>query len=113
MIALTVSPFLSFNSSALRRVMALSMRLSPTRITTCDIPAHNFHNRSTKLVSCRDGHMPIIGVYLLGSRQVIPDGPLLQSSGEGNMKLIRIVRQLKKQRDRAEDEVNRLVAALA
>ena len=32
--ALTVSPFLSLSSSALRRVIALSMRLSPTRTTT-------------------------------------------------------------------------------
>ena len=33
----TVSPFLSFNSSALRRVMALSKRLSPTRTTTLSV----------------------------------------------------------------------------
>jgi len=30
----TVSPFFSLSSSALRRVMALSIRLSPTRTTT-------------------------------------------------------------------------------
>jgi hypothetical protein len=34
MMAVTVSPFFSFNSSALRRVIALSMRLSPTLTTT-------------------------------------------------------------------------------
>ena len=41
MTAVTVSPFLSFNSSALRRVMALSMRLSPTRTTTWAMTSPN------------------------------------------------------------------------
>ena len=40
--ATTLSPFLSFNSSALRRVMALSIRFSPTRTTTWAMTVPNW-----------------------------------------------------------------------